>query len=217
MIWVAELGSMHKGSTALALEMARQAAQSGATIVKMQFGHDPHDKLRHVGREMAFAVTEFCHDLGVEFMASIFSHEGLELARECGMERYKIAHQKVDDADLVAAILMDGKETFVSRLKPVTVLGNVRQIFTTDDYPTLKPNMPHKFGGDWYGYSDHCLGIEACLLAIARGALYVEKHFCLSKDDLCVRDTPLSATPVEFAEMVRLGEGIGRIVMDHRA
>jgi sialic acid synthase SpsE len=31
------------------------------------------------------------------------------------------------------------------------------------------------------GYSDHTLGLSVCLLAIARGAQIIEKHFTLDK------------------------------------
>jgi sialic acid synthase SpsE len=55
-------------------------------------------------------------------------------------------------------------------------------------------------------------GIEACLFAVSRRAQYIEKHFTLAKDDLGVRDTVFSATPDEFAEMVRIGNGIRRLL-----
>ena len=40
MIWVAEIGSMHKGDKSLAFEMIRQAKEAGATIAKFQFWDD---------------------------------------------------------------------------------------------------------------------------------------------------------------------------------
>ena len=50
----------------------------------------------------------------------------------------------------------------------------------------------------YIGYSDHCLGISNCLLAISRGAKIIEKHFTLDKSDTTIRDHTLSATPDEF-------------------
>jgi N-acetylneuraminate synthase/N,N'-diacetyllegionaminate synthase len=53
------------------------------------------------------------------------------------------------------------------------------------------------------GYSDHTLGIEAAVLAVAAGARVIEKHFTLDKKLSDFRDHQLSADPAEFAEMVR--------------
>ncbi len=216
MVYVAEIGSMHKGSPALACEMARAAQEAGADILKMQLGHDPADKLRYVGREFAALVALYCERIGIEYMASIFSPEGLDVAQHVAMKRYKIAHQKSDDWKLVFPIVADGKETFISYTKRAmvpTARPNERAIFTTDTYPTLPWDlkMPESFGEFWHGYSDHTHGIGACLLAVARGANYIEKHFTLDKTDLSVRDTPLSASPAEFAELVRLGRQIEQV------
>lgn len=65
------------------------------------------------------------------------------------------------------------------------------------------------------GYSDHTLGIEACVTAVALGARVIEKHFTFDKNHSDFRDHQLSADPEEFSEMVRrirtveimLGEG----------
>ena len=62
------------------------------------------------------------------------------------------------------------------------------------------------------GYSDHTLGPEAVLLAVARGAKIIEKHFTLDKSDTTIRDHALSATPEEFAEMVKNSRAIHRLL-----
>lgn len=51
------------------------------------------------------------------------------------------------------------------------------------------------------GYSDHLLGIEGCLAAVAVGAEIVEKHFTLAHDYSEFRDHQLSANPAELAEL----------------
>lgn len=53
------------------------------------------------------------------------------------------------------------------------------------------------------GYSDHTLGIDACVLAVALGARILEKHFTLRHDYSEFRDHQLSADPAELAELVR--------------
>ena len=58
------------------------------------------------------------------------------------------------------------------------------------------------------GYSDHTLGIQACLAAVALGARIIEKHFTLDKEFSDFRDHQLSADP---AEMARLTSGVAEV------
>ena len=213
-IWCAEIGSMHKGDKSLAFEMIRQAKDAGATIAKFQFGWPESDPLRHVDF-WAQDMADWCDHFDIELMASIWSLQGLETARSVGMKRYKIAHQKAADEELVVAVTGDMKETFISS-SGVRWQGHDRLLYCIPEYPVYPKSfwLPPHFGADYmyWGYSDHSHGIEPCLLAVARGARYIEKHFCLDKTDLIVRDTPFSATPAEFSEMVRIGSGIARLL-----
>jgi N,N'-diacetyllegionaminate synthase len=63
-------------------------------------------------------------------------------------------------------------------------------------------NLQTELGGT-VGYSDHTLGIEAAVLAVALGARIIEKHFTLDKNQSDFRDHKLSADPPELAELVR--------------
>jgi len=58
------------------------------------------------------------------------------------------------------------------------------------------------------GYSDHTIGIDACLIAVALGAQIIEKHFTLDKSYSDFRDHQLSADP---SEMKRFIEQVGRV------
>ncbi len=62
-------------------------------------------------------------------------------------------------------------------------------------------SLRERFGG-LVGYSDHTLGIEAAVLAVALGARIVEKHFTLDKNLSEFRDHALSADPEEFRQLV---------------
>lgn len=53
------------------------------------------------------------------------------------------------------------------------------------------------------GYSDHTLGIDASLYAVALGARIIEKHFTIDKNYSSFRDHQLSADPQEMSELVR--------------
>jgi N,N'-diacetyllegionaminate synthase len=52
------------------------------------------------------------------------------------------------------------------------------------------------------GYSDHTLGPDACVLAVALGSRVLEKHFTKNKLQSAFRDHQLSADPSEMRELV---------------
>jgi sialic acid synthase SpsE len=58
------------------------------------------------------------------------------------------------------------------------------------------------------GYSDHTLGIDACLAAVAAGARIIEKHFTVDKHYSDFRDHQLSADPQDLRALVA---GIARV------
>lgn len=64
------------------------------------------------------------------------------------------------------------------------------------------------------GYSDHTLGIDACVLAVALGARIVEKHFTINKNHSSFRDHALSANPAELAMLVRRIKEAGQMLGD---
>lgn len=69
------------------------------------------------------------------------------------------------------------------------------------------------------GYSDHTLGIDAAVFAVAVGARIIEKHFTIRKDQSDYHDHSLSADPAELSQLVErvqqaiemLGDGIKRV------
>jgi sialic acid synthase SpsE len=218
--YVAEIGSMHKRSKSLAYELMRQAKAAGATIAKFQFGWPDDDSIRYVD-DWAPDIAQWSKDIGIEWMASVFSLAGLSVAQSVGMQKYKVAHQiALDPAqdELFRAILAADKPTYVSG-KPMTTWfqGGREDLYSiyvhANEYPCYEPHMPKDFqGSGWYGYSSHAHGVGDALLAIGRGARYVEKHFCLSKPDLWVRDTTFALDPTEFGDMVKYGNEIARVL-----
>ena len=55
------------------------------------------------------------------------------------------------------------------------------------------------------GYSDHSLGIEAPVIAVAYGAKIIEKHLTLNKN-YSGPDHKASIEPKEFKEMIKQSE-----------
>ena len=58
------------------------------------------------------------------------------------------------------------------------------------------------------GYSDHTMGNEACIAAVAMGAKIIEKHFTLNKKFSSFRDHALSA---DYTELKNLVSGIRKV------
>ena len=192
--------------------MIRQFSEAGATICKFQLGHKIHDPIRYVDN-IAEELRDWCHYFDVEFMASIWTSSALDLARKLNMKRYKIAHQMQDEV-LIKEMLSDGKETFISG-DNICTASHVRHIYVSPEYPTYPGyyKLPQIFAsGYWYGYSDHTHGIAMPLLAIARGARFIEVHCTLDKTEESIRDNHFACDPKEFETLVKLGTQISRLV-----
>jgi N,N'-diacetyllegionaminate synthase len=221
---VAELHPQHGGDFGLVREMIRTAKLNGADIAKFQLydavallGSDQWRYLEFT-QEQTAQVKQWCEEDDLEFMASVFDSERLQWCEELGVRRYKIASRTVvGDAALCRAILDLGKETIISLGswtgdgKPFGTSDQVRYLYCKAKYPALLSDLgdfPEDFpGAGLAGYSDHTLGIEVPLLAIARGASIVEKHYTLDKTRgrATEKGHVGSMTPPELDDLRRTG------------
>jgi N,N'-diacetyllegionaminate synthase len=91
------------------------------------------------------------------------------------------------------------------------------------DIPGVAMNAIEKEFGVKVGYSDHTLGIEVPIAAVALGADVIEKHFTLDRN-MEGPDHKASLEPDELIEMVKairniekaLGDGVKRITESER-
>lgn len=205
MLFVAEIGSNHKGIPSLAFEMIRQAKFAGADIAKFQL-LKPDDPIRGMPFHNVEQLMIWCNHFEIEFMASVFSHDAIDLAEDVGMKRYKIAYiTAVERPDIVEAVAALRKETFISH--GGYDYYNFKKLFVVAEYPTYPADMvmPSIFGGEWHGYSSHMHGYADALIAIARGAQYIEKHVTLDKTEESIRDNAFALSFDEFGKMVKIG------------
>ena len=217
MIWVAEIGSAHGGDRSLAFELIRQAKMAGATIAKFQLGWTEEAQMKYAGNinpirnidDWAGQLKEWCDHFDIEFMASVWDEPGVEIVKSLGLKRVKLASQVFfDDSEetmqLVMAVDELGIETFQS--------GD--NIWVVPEYPVYPSSFYTKNFGDgtWFGYSSHMHGIADALIAVARGAKYIEKHVTLNKADSSLRDNSFALDFGEFKQMVEIGNEIARLV-----
>jgi sialic acid synthase SpsE len=121
---------------------------------------------------------------------------------------------------MAAKILDDGLETFVSGIVDENEHTNAHSIYCVSEYPCYEIDLGFSFDDKYdghspkgyYGYSSHMHGYADALIAIARGAKYIEKHVTLGKDETSIRDHSFALSFQEFGEMVRIGREMSRLV-----
>jgi len=222
MLFIAEIGMNHNGNFDLAFELIKQAKLAGADIAKFQLGwRDGDGEINQIDLDILKKLNKWCDYFEIEFLASTITEKAFELAKKINPKRYKIASRTVkDNIDLVRKVVNEGKETIISlgmwnyKEPPIQKNDNIKYLWCKSKYPA-EPwdliDLPNDFKDSLYdGYSDHTVGIETSLIAIARGAKIIEKHFTLDKSDTTIRDHFLSSTPDEFKMMVNIGRDIAR-------
>ena len=221
MKFVAEIGMNHNGNFDLCYELIKQAKYAGADIAKFQLGwRDGKGEINQINDEIIKKLLNWGAYFNIEIMFSIISDNAFKMIKKYKMKKYKIASRTlVENYKLAEKIVKENKTTYVSlgmwkKKKFPFNNKNIRYLWCKSLYPTYDKdlkNFPKNFSEkNYFGYSDHTIGIEMCLLAISRGAKMIEKHFTLDKSSNVIRDHALSATPEEFRLMVNLGREINK-------
>lgn len=108
---------------------------------------------------------------------------------------------------------------------PLVLMHCVSAYPTAADQANLRAISTLRALGHHVGYSDHTLGTQACVMAVALGARVLEKHFTIAKDHSEFRDHKLSADPEEMRELIEVvreanamvGDGEKRVMKDEQA
>ena len=175
------------------------------------------------------AIKAHCDGIGIEFFSTPFSVGAVDLLVQLGVRRLKLSSGELTHRALVEHAAASGLPLLMSTgmatpeeirealdwvsvvrggLHGVTVLHCTSAYPATDAALNLRavPVMARDFGVP-LGYSDHSMGIEAPLAAVALGATVVEKHLTLDRT-MPGPDHSASLEPAEFGQMVR---GIRRV------
>ena len=168
------------------------------------------------------ALAEQARSLGVGFACTPFDLEAVAWLEPL-VDAFKIASGDNDLDALVAGCARTGKPVIVSM--GMTGIEGARHaagvvaaegaefaaLHCVSAYPTAPedallaqiPVLAAALPDATVGYSDHTLGVDACVTAVACGARILEKHFTLRHDLSGFRDHQLSAEPAEMAELVQ--------------
>lgn len=206
-----------------------QKAQTGETesqlemVKRIHFGFDAHKQLK-----------EYCDEIGIEYLSAPFDLESIDFLASLNMRYFKIPSGEITNlpyleriAKLNKPVLMStGMSNLMEIEAAVLILrGNgcpeITLLHCNTEYPTpysdanllAMEDLRRRFCVN-VGYSDHTLGIEADIAAVALGACVIEKHFTLDKG-MEGPDHKASLSPSELTQMVQsirntelaLGEG----------
>ena len=203
---------------------ARKAEYQNQTTDALESQHDMIRKLE-LSREMHEELIAYCRLCDIEFFSTGFDTQSIDMLVELGLEQFKIPSGEITNLPYLRHVGQYGKSVIISTgmanlgeieaaLEVLETSGTPRNQITVlhcnTEYPTPMEDVNLRAMisiGEVFkvsvGYSDHTLGDQACLAAVACGARIIEKHFTLDHNYSDFRDHQLSANPAEMADLVK--------------
>ena len=182
-------------------------------IQKLELDVDAHKEL-----------ISYCKHKNILFLSTPFDHESIELLHKLGLEVFKIPSGEITNLPYLRHIGSLNKRVILSTgmanlgeieaaINVIMQAGSNRKNITilhaNTEYPTPMEDVNLKamvtIGNAFntnYGYSDHTLGIEVPIAAVALGASIIEKHFTLDKN-MPGPDHRASLEPHELISMIQ--------------
>jgi N,N'-diacetyllegionaminate synthase len=181
-------------------------------IKRLELDIDAHKKL-----------IDYCQEKDIMFLSTPFDHESIDLLNELQLQIFKIPSGEITNLPYLRHIGLLNKKVFLStgmsNLQEVgdaltvlinsgTLKENITVLHANTMYPTPMEDVNlnamltiQKEFAVAVGYSDHTLGIEVDIAAVAIGASVIEKHFTLDKA-MDGPDHKASLEPDELKAMV---------------
>lgn len=207
--------------------------QKGAT--------DPAESQQEMVRKLELSradheeLIEECARHGIGFFSTAFDEESFDLLVELGLKMVKVPSGEITNLPFLRHISRLGMPLLLSTgmarlgeveaaIEAIEQAGTPRERITVlhciTEYPApmedvnlrAMASMREAFGVQ-VGYSDHTVGIEVPIAAVAFGARVIEKHFTLDRD-LPGPDHRASLEPQELAAMVSAIRNIERAMGD---
>lgn len=169
-------------------------------------------------------LAELCRQEGIGFMSTPFDLVSIDCLEPLGMDWWKIPSGEITNLPYLRKIgalrqkvimstgmsTLDEVEAAVKVLEQAgTPRSSIILLHCTTQYPTpyqavnlRAMNALEALGCAAVGYSDHTVGIEVSVAAVAMGAKVIEKHFTLDKN-LPGPDHRASLDPAELRDLVK--------------
>ena len=206
---IAEIGQNHIGSMNLACNMIELAKQGGADLVKFQlYDHNKlyseHPEIPNVELSFKDAKNLYTYGklTGIEVFFSVFDVERVKWCEEIGVKRYKIAAGDFLEKNLVMNDVWATKKPVIlsiaDNMNCALVIGEL-SLYCVSKYPAEISDIDWKTLRHHDGFSDHTIGLDAAKIALARGAVIIEKHFAI--DHNTGIDAPWSMDSSELKEL----------------
>ena len=168
-------------------------------------------------------LIDYCQKKKIEFLSTAFDLDSIDLLKELGIQIGKVPSGEITNYPYLVKMAQSFKRiilsTGMSELSEIKdaigvlckngiELSNITVLHCNTEYPTPMKDVNlsamltiKKEMGVNIGYSDHTLGIEVPVAAVALGAEIIEKHFTLDKA-LPGPDHKASLDPLELKQMV---------------
>ena len=221
--------------------LTRNARMADYQLKNNDVGESQYDMIQRLelSRPKHLQLIDHCVSLGVRFFSTGFDIQSINLLIELGVDTLKIPSGEISNLPYLRHIGRQGLPVILSTgmatlaeieaaLKILEAGGTPRSRITVlhcnTEYPTpmvdvnLRAMCTIRDAFDVaVGYSDHTLGIEVPIAAVAMGATVIEKHFTLDRN-LPGPDHKASLEPEELKAMVTairniekaMGDGIKR-------
>lgn len=182
-------------------------------IKKLELDLDTHKEL-----------ISYCESKNILFLSTPFDHDSIELLNDLGLEIFKIPSGEITNLPYLRHIGKLGKKVILSTgmadigeiedaldilIEAGTSKEDITILHANTMYPTPMEDVNLKamltIGNTFdvpFGYSDHTLGIEVDIAAVAMGASCIEKHFTLDKT-MEGPDHKASLEPDELKAMIK--------------
>lgn len=214
-----------------------QARSADYQLANSSTDESQHAMLRRLEltRDMHEELLAHCKARRIGFFSTAFDIGSVDLLVDLHLDRLKIPSGEITNLPYLRHIGSLGKRLILSTgmatlreieeaLAILEAAGTSRQRITVlhcnTEYPTPMEDVNLRamltirdaFGVQ-VGYSDHTLGIEVAIAAVALGATVIEKHFTLDRR-MTGPDHKASLEPAELAAMVAAIRNIERALGD---
>ena len=201
-------------------------------------------KTQEISREMHIKLINYCKRKKIIFLSTPYDNESADLLDELGVSAFKIASTDNDNFPFLKYVAKKNKPIIVSTAmsnfhevieaeKTIKKTGNKQYAILqcTGNYPSkiedsnieVIESYINKFKCP-IGYSDHTMSELSSIMAVAKGAKIVEKHFTINQK-LFGPDHRMSANPKQLKDFFKkirlaelaLGDGEKKVLKNERA